>query len=261
MGKKAKSDLAMPFTGHLSELRTRLIRSVLALGVCSTVAFYFSDRVLHWLRHPLNAQLVFLAPAEAFWASLKISLFVGLLAAFPVMLYELWQFVSPGLLPRERVALLPFLFLGIIGFLAGLLFGYYIALPFAVAFLIDYGRNSGITPMISVSMFIDFNLKFLLAFGLIFELPLAILFLTRLGFLTPSFLARNRKYAIFFAFLAGAILTPTPDVFNQTLMALPIIFLYEVGIVMARMFGTPRRTAENEAQRESGGASGGLSPQ
>jgi sec-independent protein translocase protein TatC len=230
----------MPFTGHLAELRSRLVRSVAALIVCSAASFYFSDRVLSWLRQPLTSQLVFLSPAEAFWASLKVSLAVGFLLALPVILYELWQFTSPGLLPRERMALVPFLFFGLFGFAAGLAFGYFVALPFAIGFLIDYGIKSGMTPLISVSMYVDFNLKFLLAFGLIFELPLAILFLTRLGLLTPVFLARNRKYAVFLSFLGGAILTPTPDVFNQMIMSVPLILLYEVGIWVARIFGRPR---------------------
>jgi sec-independent protein translocase protein TatC len=245
--EKLKGDLSMPFTGHLVELRSRLIRSVIALALCSVVSFYFSDHILVWLRRPLSAKLIFLSPAEAFWASLKVSLFVGLFMALPVILYEIWQFVSPGLLPKERIALLPFLFLGLVGFAAGLLFGYFVALPFAIGFLIDYGEKAGMLPMISVSMYVDFNLKFLLAFGLIFELPLAILFLTRLGIMTPEFLARNRKYAVFLAFMAGAILTPTPDVFNQTIMALPLILLYEIGIWTARLFGKPKGvgTAEN----------------
>ncbi|HET6371523.1 MAG TPA: twin-arginine translocase subunit TatC [Nitrospiria bacterium] len=238
--KKSKSDRSMPFTGHLVELRSRLIRSVLALVVCSVVSFYFSDHILLWLRQPLSTKLIFLSPAEAFWASIKISLFVGLLLALPVILYEVWQFVSPGLHPGEQMALFPFLFLGLVGFAAGLLFGYFVALPFAIGFLIDYGEKAGMLPMISVSMYVDFNLKFLLAFGLIFELPLAILFLTRLGVMTPDFLARNRKYAVLIAFLAAAILTPTPDVFNQTIMAVPLILLYEVGIWTARIFGKPK---------------------
>lgn len=248
MAKPNRHDPSLPLIGHLAELRTRLIRSVVALGICSTASFYFADQILLWLRKPLSTPLVFLSPAEAFWATIKVALFAGLLLALPVILYELWKFVSPGLLTRERFALLPFLFLGIFGFAVGLLFSYFIALPFAINFLIDYGQKSGLTPMLSVSMYVDFNLKVLFGFGLIFELPLTMLLLTKLGLLTPAYLSRNRRYAIFLAFLAAAILTPTPDVFNLMIMALPLILLYEVGIWVSRIFGNPRKVKTPEEQ-------------
>lgn len=228
----------MPISGHLQELRSRLIRSVLIISFAFGAAFYFSDSLLFFLKRPLSAELVFLAPAEAFWADLKVSLFVGFLAALPVILYEIWQFVAPGLLPNERGYLFPFLIFATVLFFAGMAFCYLFALPFALDFLIDYGRRSGITPQISVSMYIDFNLKFLLGFGLVFELPLVMLFLSRMGLLTPAFFTQNRKYAVLLAFLIAAILTPTPDIFNQCIMAIPLIVLYEVGIIIVRIFGT-----------------------
>lgn len=234
----SKGAAEMPISGHLQELRSRLIKSVLIISLFFGAAFYFSDHLLYLLKRPLHAELVFLSPAEAFWADLKISLFVGFLAALPVILYELWQFVAPGLLPNERGYLFPFLICSTLLFFAGMAFCYLFALPFALDFLIDYGRRSGITPQISVSMYIDFNLKFLLGFGLVFELPLVMLFLSRMGLLTPAFFTQNRKYAVLLAFLVAAILTPTPDIFNQCLMAIPLIVLYEVGIIIVRIFGT-----------------------
>jgi len=239
----------MPISGHLQELRSRLIRSVVILSLFFGGAYYFSDVLLFLLKRPLHAELIFLSPAEAFWADLKISLFVGFLASMPLILYEVWQFVAPGLLPNERGYLLPFLVLSTLLFFAGMAFCYLIALPFALDFLIDYGRKSGITPQISVSMYIDFNLKFLLGFGLIFELPLVMLFLAKIGLLTPALLTRNRKYAILAAFFIAAVLTPTPDVFNQTVMAIPLILLYEIGILAIRIFGArpvPIRKEEPE---------------
>lgn len=239
----------MPISGHLQELRSRLIRSLLIISVFFGLAFYFSDTLFALLKRPLHAELIFLSPAEAFWADLKVALFAGFLAALPVVLYEVWQFVAPGLLQNERASLFPFLVLSIIFFFIGMAFCYFVAMPFALDFLIDYGRKSGIKPQISVSMYIDFNLKFLLGFGLVFELPLAMLFLSRMGLLTPAFLTRNRKYAILVAFLIAAILTPTPDVFNQCVMAIPLILLYEVGILAVRLFGgvsAPLRKQEPE---------------
>jgi sec-independent protein translocase protein TatC len=241
----------MPISGHLQELRSRLIRSVVVISFFFATAFYFSDHLLFLLKRPLHAELVFLSPAEAFWADLKVSLFVGFLAALPVILYEIWQFVAPGLLPNERGSLFPFLIFSTLLFFVGMAFCYLVALPFALDFLIDYGRRSGITPQISVSMYIDFNLKFLLGFGLVFELPLVMLFLSRVGLLTPAFFSRNRKYAVLLAFLIAAILTPTPDIFNQCIMAIPLILLYEVGIIVVRVFGSAVSLRKEEPREMS----------
>ncbi|MFQ5580514.1 MAG: twin-arginine translocase subunit TatC [Nitrospiria bacterium] len=230
----------MPFSGHLQEFRSRLITSFFILIFFAGVSFYFSETLLVWLKRPLETELIFLSPAEAFWADLKISLFVGFLCAFPVILYEIWRFVSPGLLPHERGAFLPFLVFGIGFFFLGLAFSYFLALPFALQFLINYGRESGLTPRISVSMYIDFNLRLLLASGFIFELPLVMILLAKFGLLTPEALVKNRKYAVIGAFVIAAVVTPTPDIFNQLMMAVPLLFLYEVGIVAVRLFGGRR---------------------
>lgn len=232
-----KDAAEMPFTGHLQEFRSRLITSLFILVLSAGVSFYFSGTLLAWLKRPLDTELIFLSPAEAFWADLKISLFVGFLCAFPVILYEIWRFISPGLLPHERGAFLPFLVFGVGFFFLGLAFSYFLALPFALQFLIDYGRESGLTPRISVSMYIDFNLRLLLASGFIFELPLVMILLAKFGLLTPDFLSKNRKYAVIAAFVIAAVITPTPDIFNQLMMAIPLLFLYEVGIIAVRLFG------------------------
>lgn len=232
-----KEQAEMPITGHLQELRNRLVKAVLFLIFFCGIAFYFSDQIFFWFKRPLDAELIFLSPAEAFWSDLKIALFVGFLCAFPAILYEVWQFVAPGLLPKERRYFLPFLILGTLFFFTGIAFCYFLALPYALRFLIEYGRQSGITPQISVSMYVDFNLKFLLGFGIVFELPLVMVLFSRMGILTPAILAKNRKYAVVLSFLVAAILTPTPDIFNQSMMAIPLYFLYEVGIVAVRILG------------------------
>lgn len=236
----------MPMSGHLQEIRSRLVRSVAVLLIAAGTAFYFAGTLIAWIKRPIDIDLVFLSPAEAFWADLKIALFFGFLCAFPFILYEIWLFVAPGLVKRERKILWPFLGFGIFFFFFGIAFSYFVALPFAIRFLVNYGRDSGILPMLSVSNYIDFNLKILLAFGMIFELPLVMVLLAKLGLLTEDFLRKNRKFAILGAFVVAAIATPTPDMFNQFLMALPLILLYEVGILVIRLLGQKPAPVEAE---------------
>jgi sec-independent protein translocase protein TatC len=234
----------MPVWDHLKELRNSFIRAGIALFLSAGIAFSFSDRLLLWLTHALpkegvdgRAPLVFISPAEVFLTDIKIALYGGFALAIPIIFYEIWRFISPGLFQKERRSLYPVLIFGSLSFYVGMAFCYFFALPFALDFLVSYGQARGIVPAISVSMYVDFNLKFLFAFGLIFELPIVMALLSKTGILTVPFLTHNRKYAIIIAFFSAAILTPTPDIFNQCLMALPLIILYEVGILAARFFG------------------------
>ena len=255
------ADAKMPFLSHLEELRRRLIVSLIAIGIGFAVSFNFSEKVLDLLKRSLATafafqwtypylvalpreapDLVFLAPAEAFWAHLKLGFFTGLLIALPVVLYEIWKFVAPGLLRQEKRFALPFLFLSVVLFLAGIAFCYFLVLPFAMNFLLTY-KTEGLRPLLSVGLFIDFCVKFLLAFGVIFQMPLVIAVAAAANLISAKFLARNRKYAILVNFTVAAILTPTPDIFNQTLMAVPLTLLYEVGILAARLIEKTRRKA------------------
>lgn len=264
------ADAKMPFLSHLEELRTRLIRSFVAIGLGFLLTFNFSEPILGFLKKPLTTnlvfqrippfltwaqrtqsfELVFLAPAEAFWMHLKIAFFSGLLLAFPFVLYEIWKFVEPGLLSHEKRFALPFLILGSLCFFFGLLFCFYVVLPFALNFLLTY-KTQHLKPMISIGNYVDFTVKFLLAFGLVFELPLAIGIAARMNLVTSQFLARNRKYAILINFALAAILTPTPDVFNQTLMALPMCLLYEIGILAAKVVARRKKPVVEEATGEA----------
>src|SRR5919197_1464567 len=176
------------------------------------------------------------AIGEAFWVQMKVAMIVGLFIAAPAILWQVWAFIAPGLYEHERRYAAPFVIIGSVLFIGGGVFSLKVVTPYAIQFLLSYSRP-GLAPMISVGSYIDFLLKFTLAFGLVFELPLGITLAARMGLVTAKALARNRKYAILGAFIAGAILTPTPDMFNQTLMAGPLIILYEVGIVAARIFG------------------------
>ncbi len=230
---------ALSITDHLQALRQHLLIALTAVLVCAGGAFYFSEALMEIIGRslPTGTQMVFLSPEEALWADLKLSLFVGLSLAFPIVAHQAWRFVAPGLLATERRHALPFLLLATFFFFLGLAFSYFVALPFALDFLIGYGERRGITAQISVSNYVDFHLKLMLGFGAIFELPAVMFLLARVGILTAEFLRQKRRYAIFLAFLVAAILTPTPDVFNQCLMAIPLIFLYEVGYLIVRIFG------------------------
>lgn len=236
-------DDKMPFMEHLGELRVRIVRSLYGVLAGAAISLPFSQKIVDWLAVPvtrLGYDLVFTAPAEAFWVQMKVGLFGGLFLAAPVILWQVWAFISPGLHQNEKKYAAPFVIVGSLMFLAGGAFALFVVTPYALTFLLGYAR-AGLKPMITIQNHIDFLLKFTLAFGLVFELPLALTLLARMGVVTSRTLARNRKYAVLGAFVAAAILTPTPDAFNQALMAGPLIVLYEVGIVSARIFG--RRAA------------------
>ncbi len=247
-------DDRMPFMEHLGELRTRIVRGLVALLVGLGIALPFSERITDFLARPvtkLGYKLVFTAPAEAFWVQMKVALITGLFIAAPGILWQVWAFIAPGLHEHEKKYAVPFIVIGSIMFLLGGAFALFVVTPYAIAFLLSYARES-LQPMITIENHIDFLLKFTLAFGAVFELPLIITILSRIGVVNAKMLARNRKYAILGAFLAGAILTPTPDAFNQSLMAGPLIILYEVGILCARIFG--RKPAAAPAPQPSSAA-------
>lgn len=243
----------MPLTEHLSELRRRILTVLVFVLLTFIVVFNFSEKIFNILTFPLKAEfkldykkpyyhitektappLVFLKPAEAFWMHMKVSFVAALIFSLPVIFYQLWRFISPGLLSKEKKYLMPFILSASGLFLVGALFCFLIILPFAMTFLLAY-KTASLTPMLSVGDYIDFCLKFILAFGAVFELPLIIVFLARFGLVSPKILAKHRKYAVLFAFILAAVLTPTPDAFNQTLMAVPIIILYEIGILLSRI--------------------------
>ena len=231
-------DKRMSLIEHLTELRRCLSISLIGIGVSFTASFYFSEQLLKLLTGFIPSEkrltFVFLSPAEALWSNFKVALFAGIILALPVVLYQIWRFVSPGLSEKERRYGPLFLVLVILSFGIGLAFCYFVVLRLAMNFLLSY-KTADLTPMISIGYYLDFVIKFMLAFGIIFELPFIIIFLTRIGLFTPEFLAKNRKYAILLNFIIAAVLTPTPDVFNQLLMAVPLIVLYEVGIIGARI--------------------------
>lgn len=230
----------IPFTSHLEELRKRLIACFIAIGVGFVLAFSVKEWLFHLLTSPLIAvmqpgeKLIFTNLPEAFFVYLKVSFLSGILLAIPVIIYQFWMFVAPGLYSEERRYLAPIMVMSIFFFIGGGLFGYYVVFPIGFQFFLSFATDT-IRPLLSMREFLSFASLFLLAFGLIFELPLVLVFLVKLGIISIDFLTKNRKYAILLIFIIAAALTP-PDVVSQTLMAIPMMVLYEIGILGARLF-------------------------
>lgn len=231
-------DGKMSFFDHLTELRTRIVWSLIPSAVGLGVALYFTTPMMKFIQRPLtkmDMKLVFTTPTEAFWTYMKVAMILGLFIAMPIILWNVWAFVAPGLHKNERKYAAPFVIIGSLLFIGGGAFAMLVVVPFAITFLVSFGQDQGLRPMITISSYIDFILKFTLAFGVVFEMPVVITLLSMLGIVTPQFLSKNRKYAILINFVIAAILTPTPDIVNQSLMAGPLIVLYEVGIICARV--------------------------
>lgn len=231
----------MPFTGHLEELRKCIVICFIAIGIGFIISYGFKEKIFHYLTIPLisamqaDDKLIFTGLPEAFFTYLKVSLLSGLMLAAPVLLYQFWLFVAPGLYNKERKLLIPIVFLSSFFFIGGALFGYFIVFPFGFKFFLGFATET-IRPLPSMREYLSFSSKLLLAFGLVFELPLIITFLARLGIVTVEFLKKNRKYALLLFFVFAAVLTP-PDVVTQIMMAFPLMLLYEISILGARVFG------------------------
>jgi sec-independent protein translocase protein TatC len=241
----------MTIVEHLAELRTRILWSLGALVVATVVTALFVSQILEVLRRPLgdllaaqtaNGQaavvLITTEPTEAFAVYIKVALLSGLILSFPMHIYQTVMFVAPGLLPHEKRLLYTFLPFATASFLAGVLFGYFVLLPPAIQFLLTFGVDYQIAqPYIKVSSYIDLVVRLLLWIGVAFETPIFMLILGRLGILRYSQISRFRKYAIVGAWVVAAIITPTFDPVNQTLVALPLMVLFEVGAQLVRIFG------------------------
>jgi len=233
----------MSFFDHLTELRTRIVWSLIPSAIGLGISLYFTTSVMKFLTRDLKTELVFTTPTEAFWTYMKVAMIMGLFIAMPVILWNVWAFVAPGLHKHERKYAAPFVIIGSLLFIAGGAFAIFVVVPFAIQFLVSFGQDQGLKAMITVSSYVDFILKFTLAFGVVFEMPVVITLLSMLGIVTPQFLSKNRKYAILINFIIAAVLTPTPDVVNQSLMAGPLCVLYEVGIICSRVVGRKKAKA------------------
>lgn len=238
-----KKESKTPFTEHLGELRDRLVRCFVAVGLGFLISYFFKEKLFEFLTAPLvkvmvdieGTKMIFTGVPEAFFTYLKVSFLAGIVAAVPVLFYEFWMFVSPGLYRSEKKYILPIVMLSVIFFAIGSSFGYLVVFPYGFKFFLGFANNT-IQAMPSMKEYLSFSAKMLLAFGLVFELPLILTFMARMGLVSVQFLKKNRKYALLLFFVGAALITP-PDVITQIMMALPLILLYEISILGAKVFG------------------------
>ncbi len=239
----AARDRELSLIEHLEELRRRLVVAAIAIGITTVGAFVFAEPIVRFLLVPSGiGKCLALSPTENFTTFMRVSLFAGIALAMPVILYEIYAYVDPALMPGERRFVLtsgPFV-LGL--FVGGMAFCYYLLLPNAIRFLVTFG-SSVIENQLRCSEYLAFVTTFILGVGLVFEMPAIIVALVRIGVVQRSWLARQRRYIFLAVFVIGAIITPTPDPFNQTLVALPMYLLYELGLLISRFVGGPRRAA------------------
>ncbi|MCS6925968.1 MAG: twin-arginine translocase subunit TatC [Candidatus Binatia bacterium] len=239
----ASDDRTMPLTGHLEELRWRLIKSLVAIGVAFFPAYLFAEVLFDFLIAPLPRathnplHLIGTGVTEAFFTKLKVSFIAALFLATPVVLYQVWQFVAPGLYAHEKRYVWPFMIFGSLFFLLGAGFCYAVVLPVAYTFFIEEYETIGVQPTLRISEYLTFTARMLLAFGVTFELPILAFFFSRVGIVTYKTLLSLFRYAILAIFILAAILTPGPDVASQLLLAGPLILLYGVSIGVAFVFG------------------------
>lgn len=252
-GAPDKDKQTMGILQHLEDLRKGIIISLIAIAVASIISFAFIEQIVGIITRPLAAQgikPVYTAITEGIFTYFKIALITGTVFAAPVLLWQLWRFIVPALYPNEKRYLYKLVPISIILFVGGVVFAYFTVFPIAVFVLIKLA--SEFEPMLTISKYLSFTLAFLIPFGLVFEFPLIIYFLTSIGVVTPQWLIRNRKYAIVITFILAAILTPGPDPISQLIMAAPMVVLYEAGILVAKVVAKKRDAKFRKLAGEEG---------
>jgi len=238
----------LPLTAHLEELKKRLVRSLIAIGIGFVVCYYFKDPLFKIITKPLlevmpkGSYMIFTSLPEAFFTYIKVAFFASLFLTAPFTLYQIWKFISPGLYPREKKYVVPFVLTSSLLFIGGILFAYFLALPPAFGFFVEFSTDT-LRPMFTMREYLSFALKLLLAFGVSFQLPVFIFFMTKLGIVNSRILAKQRRYAILIIFIAAAILTPSPDAFTQIIMAIPLMILYEISVFIAKFVEKKKKEA------------------
>ncbi|SDF49809.1 twin-arginine translocase subunit TatC [Sporomusa acidovorans] len=223
---------AMSLIGHLEELRRRLITMIAAIAIGSTACYFYAAEITALITAPAG-KLYYMNPSEAFFTYLKVSFFAGFLLALPVVMYQLWAFIVPAMTNNERKAGIFLVPVSIIFFFIGLIFSYYLVLPAGIKFFMGFATEN-LQPMFSIGQYLSFVISFLVPFGFIFELPLFILVLAKLGIINSRFLVAKRKMVLVLSFVLGAAISPTPDVVSQTMVAVPVVLLYEISIVIVK---------------------------
>lgn len=248
MFKKLSPDEKVTLLRHLEDLRKALLISLAAIVIAAFASFSYSDEILRIVQRPLTdlgmgLSLVYIGVAEGFFVKMKLSLLAGLIIAFPIVAWELWSFIAPALYPHERRYVYLLFPIILILFAGGVLFAYFTILKMVLAFLIYISGD--LQPMLTVDKYLSFVLTFTIPFGVVFELPVIVFFLTKIGVIGPETLSRNRKYALLVIFVIAAALTPGPDPISQTMMALPVYLLYEVSILVAKL-ARPKQKEDSE---------------
>jgi sec-independent protein translocase protein TatC len=228
----------MELTEHLNELRKVIVVCIIMVFITSTASYYFlGDWLVNFVSHPLevlNVKIVYIGIGEAFITKIKLSALSGIIMALPVIIYQVWSFIATGLFPKERNVVLKFMFPSIILFFFGVTFAYFIVFNYATRFLLMVAAGD-LTPMLSVGPYVSFLITFLVPFGIMFELPLAVYFLAGIGIVNYRLLVSKRKYAILLFFVLAAVLTPGPDLVSQIFLALPMVILYEISVLITRL--------------------------
>lgn len=249
------ADVELPLTGHLAELRKRLARAVLAIAATFTVCYPNSSHLFQILEAPLRNsaeannlefQIVGTGIAEAFFTRLGVSFIGAVFLALPIILYQLWKFISPGLENREATYAKWFVLFGTLFFLGGAGFCYALVFPVGFPFFLQEYADIGVDPVLRISEYLSFTSRMMLAFGITFEMPVVVFFLARVGMVTHTQLLHYARYAVLVIFIVAAVLTPTPDAASQMMMAVPLMFLYGVSIGVAWFFGKPPAAPPDE---------------
>ena len=225
---KPDAQTEQPLRDHLQEFRKRLIICLVVVAIAALACYNYVDDIIALLSGPAG-KLYFMNPSEVFFTYMEIALYAGVLFTLPVLLYEVWAFVAPALWPEERRVVLVILPTAVILFYVGLIFAYYLVIPAAVTFFMGFATQT-LQPMFSLESYLSFILALTLPFGFIFELPLIVVFLAKIGLVTGDFLKGKRKILIVIAFIFAAVVSPTTDIFTQTMIAVPLIVLYEISL-------------------------------
>ncbi|MBP1766414.1 MAG: tatC [Candidatus Aminicenantes bacterium] len=258
MGKAKKSPDEMTFLEHLEDLRKRLWYSFVAIFVVVIPAWMFSRDIFKALSRPVTQflpegmKMAFTSLTAPFMLYIKVAFLTALFVTSPFIFLQLWYFIAPGLYQKEKKYVVPFVTFTTVFFLAGAAFGYFVMFPWACRFFLKLG--SEFTPVLTVDTYFSFSLKLLLGIALVFELPTLVFFLSKIGLITSRWMVRNFKYAVLAIFVIAAVITPTPDMVTQSILAVPMLALYGLGILIAFFFGKERKTRrEKKAEEEIAG--------
>lgn len=239
---------------HIADLRKRLVNIILTLTVAFFICFNFYDIILEWMMVPAkealpaNSHMVAMAIEETFFTAMQVSFFSGFVLSLPIVFWQIWMFLAPGLYEHEKKLIVPFVFFATLQFVMGALFAYYFVIPVGFSFLINFG-STVVTVLPSIGTYVDFFTKLIIGFGISFELPVIVFFFAKIGLVDDKMLKDFFRYAVVLIFIIAAVLTP-PDVISQLLMAAPLLFLYGVSIWIAKIVNPAPKDEENLEDEE-----------